>query len=128
MYGNGNNSMPFLGNENLTFHRFSDGTVSVSGHQFSPDGKRPSVSSHQSDFVSPIWTTDTYPSAVATNIEFQYVTPNEHTKNLHNNTSTAKLMESTVEDDDQSTKQVTFLFFSSRAFMMPVTMRGGGVN
>ncbi|GAB0096213.1 sodium-dependent nutrient amino acid transporter 1 [Sergentomyia squamirostris] len=102
----GNNSMPFLGNENLTFHRFSDGTVSVSGHQFSTDGKRPSVSSHQSDFVPPIWTTDTYPNGVASNIEFQYVTPNEHTKNLHvNNTSTAKLMESTTEDDDQTTKQ-----------------------
>uniref|UniRef100_A0A1L8DJV8 Putative sodium-neurotransmitter symporter n=2 Tax=Nyssomyia neivai TaxID=330878 RepID=A0A1L8DJV8_9DIPT len=110
----GNNSMPFLGNENLTFHRFSDGTVSVSGHQFSTDGKRPSVSSHQSDFVQPIWTTDTYPGAVGTNIEFQYVTPSEHTKNLHeNNNSTAKLMESTAEDDDQSTKPSKCSIFRS---------------
>ncbi|XP_059613954.1 sodium- and chloride-dependent GABA transporter 1 [Phlebotomus argentipes] len=110
----GNNSMPFLGNENLTFHRFSDGTVSVSGHQFSTDGKRPSVSSHQSDFAAPIWTTDTFPSAVATNIEFQYVTPGEHTKNLHaNNTSTAKLMESATEEDDQPTEQSKCSIFRS---------------
>lgn len=113
--------MAFLTDENLTFHRFSDGSISIGG------SRRPSADNNLDDnsknnqfvinennkkskkFQPAVWTTDNtnknYPSE-NTNNEFQFISPNEQNinKSLQQNGSTVKLLV-----DDQSSKQVNYI-------------------
>lgn len=112
--------MAFLTDENLTFHRFSDGSISIGG------SRRPSADNNldensknnqfvisenkkSKNFQPAVWTTDNtnknYPSE-NTNNEFQFISPNEQNinKSLQQNGSTVKLLV-----DDQSSKQVNFI-------------------
>lgn len=120
--------MAFLTDENLTFHRFSDGSISIGG------SRRPSADNNLDDnpknnqfvisenkksknFQPAVWTTDNtsknYPSENVTNNEFQFISPNENiNKSLPQNGSTVKLLV-----DDQSSKQVNYIIFTFLLFI-----------
>lgn len=116
--------MAFLTDDNLTFHRFSDGSISIGGSRRPSADNNLEVNTKNNQFVisenkksknfqAAVWTTDNtsknYPSE-NTNNEFQFISPNENiNKSLQQNGSTVKLLV-----DDQSSKQVNYIILYMR--------------